>query len=441
MADEDKQTGNNSTYYHRGNAGGEDAKLDTTNPKKPIGEDGVLNPEGGKKIVEGAENLPYGIGTFVHVGETVYYISKGDNDEAAKHLAQAGVSVLVPSSGNKFVDYGTGQVVSLGVDQAFEMQQNNNQDSQETDKPSVYDTAKDAWDKYTGEHDKRENEKLKQESDYKNQLDYDLRQEAYRLEKDGYNPEYDLLKQQAEREKYQPSDEANQAYQKKLIEINKQNFKTPEEKENAMAKAFGDYRDGKFEPSYKDDQLKKDTPNLDNPSKDKPQLDKDDNSDDGKSFFEDPAGWLKEHWKKWFGDDNNSEQEEWSDEDGGLPPGTVDDEGTPIEKDDDSQGQDTETPNGQPESPNGKGENEPNSESDPNGKGTPIQLPNAGGGHSAGLGGGKGAGTMGAGNPSSPVSDPLLIALNTGNNRSDIKIVSHDEENSSKMLDTNQDGI
>ena len=179
------------------------------------------------------------------------------------------------------------------------------------------------------------------------------------------------------------------------------------------------------------------------PSKDKPKSD-----DDGKSewekFKEDPLGYLKDApqniWDWLRGKDDNDNQLA-KDDNGKDPQGKDTPNDNPEKQPTEPQGKDTETPNGQPESPNGKGENEPNGESDPNGKGTPIQLPNAGGGHSAGLGGGKGAGTMGAGNPSSPVSDPLLIALNTGNHRSDIKIVSHDEENSSKMLDTNQDGI
>ncbi|MBR3424714.1 MAG: hypothetical protein IKG79_01500, partial [Neisseriaceae bacterium] len=158
---------------------------------------------------------------------------------------------------------------------------------------------------------------------------------------------------------------------------------------------------------------------------------------------EKPLEWLgwKDKDDKQPENQSDNQAEEWNDEDGGLPPGTVDDEGTPIEKDDDGQGKDTENPNGQPESPNGKGENEPNGESDPNGKGTPIQLPNAGGGHSAGLGGGKGAGTMGAGTPNAPYYDPLVIALQSGDHDSKISVTSYTDENGGKMLDLDEDGI
>ena len=185
------------------------------------------------------------------------------------------------------------------------------------------------------------------------------------------------------------------------------------------------------------------TPSLDTPSKDKPKSD-----DDGKSELQklkdDPLGYLKDLpqrlWDKLRGKDDDDNQ--LAKDDNGKDPQGKDGE-QPQEPVGESQpqGKDTETPNGQPESPNGKGENEPNGESDPNGKGTPIQLPNAGGGHSAGLGGGKGAGTMGAGTPNAPYYDPLVIALQSGDHDSKISVTSYTDENGGKMLDLDEDGI
>ncbi|MBR6026745.1 MAG: hypothetical protein IK065_04015, partial [Neisseriaceae bacterium] len=223
-------------------------------PKQPIGwkkDDNTLID--GETLLEAAENTPV-VGGVVHAGEAGFAAGSGDFDKAAEHAAHAAVSAI-SGTGSKVGDEVLSQAADAAVSKVFEQQDDNQQsDSQNTDKPSWYETIENAYDKYTGEYDRREIEKLKQEYDYKNRLDYDLRQEAYRLENDNYNPEYDLLKQQAKRNEYQLSDAAKEEYQNALIELNKQHFDSTEAKENALAKLFGEYRDGKFEYNADDKQ-------------------------------------------------------------------------------------------------------------------------------------------------------------------------------------------
>ena len=417
-------------------------------------------------------------------------------DEAAARVPASQVEAEYPPTNRKIDDI---DAVQREIEQIHQ------------DYPDLSVRDPEYWNKVNKIYDKYD------KSDYKNRLDYDLRQEAYRLEKDGYNPEYDLLKQQAEREAYKPSDAAVEAYRQEMLKINQQHYDTPQEHENAMREAFGKYRDGKFEPSANDgsnsqnntpnadnqpkdtpkyddshkqdnykptdnppqdtpkgddgNKLNMDTPNLDNQPKDTPKGD-DDGQSGWEQFWDNPVDFLKKQWDKLTGKDKDDKQ-----------PDNQSAKDTPNTDNKDSQPQDgKDTPNEKPaETPDNNGEQ---NGGDDNGAGTGtggddnggagagtggggsgsgagagggtgggagsgsgagsgggVAVPGAGSGFGAGLDGGPGAGTMGAGTPNAPYYDPLLIALNTGNQDSKISVTSYTEENGGKMLDLNEDGI
>ena len=186
------------------------------------------------------------------------------------------------------------------------------------------------------------------------------------------------------------------------------------------------------------------TPLDDNLQLTTPELPENPSNDDGKSWGERIEDLLKKPLE-WLGlkdkDDKQPEnqaeanQEEWNDEIDGFPDGVFDDEGTPMANDDAADGV-----SGSGDSASGQGDGA----QDQPPTGSMCEIPGAGSGFTAGLGGGSGAGTLGQCNPNSPYRypDPLVISLKTGTGNNNIHIISHDDADyQSKMLDFNGDGI
>ena len=330
-------------------------------------------------------------------------------------------------------------VIEQAGDMAFGKNDNNNtQSQQDTDKPTI---GEHLWDygqqvTQTGKYNP-DNYKTEPQARY----DYDLQKQYDRelqkikengdsqVEKGNLDRYYD--QQQAERNAYKPSDDAVENYRQRMIDLNNLYRNDSENLQKAHADLFGQFRDGKLEPTYSDDnhssqntpnadnqkyddnqsvkdnpsqdnqksddgnKLKMDTPNLDNQPKDTPQTDNDSKSAWEKfveNFIEKPLEWLG-----------------WKDKD------------TP-------ESQLTEL-NGQGETdPTGSGNGDNDNPNNPNGNPEPLQVPGAGNGFGAGLGDGNGAGTKDLGDPKTPFYDPLLIALQTGGNNTSISVVSHNEK-------------
>ena len=257
---------------------GEEVKMEYTPNKLGGYEDDGHTIFSGEKVIEAARNSP--LEPAVDLGEGIKKFKDGEPGaewSIGKSIWGAfGGGVIGKLIGGGTKGAATGAVVgSLGTAGIDYAQQKHKESQQDTDKPSMYENVKETGDKH------------QQESDYKNHLDYDLRQEAYQREKDGYKPEYDLLKQQAKRNEYKPSEEANQAYQQRLIEINKQHFATPKEKEDAMAQAFGEWRDGKFEPNAGlDESILNKLVKL---------------TDNGFDWLKEKFDWLPDEFKEWLG--------------------------------------------------------------------------------------------------------------------------------------------
>ena len=392
-----------------------------------------------EKVVEVGENLPSWGGSLVHAGEAVYYIATGKNDEAIKHLVQAGVGVLIPSSGNTFVDYTTGQVVSLGVDQSFEqMQQDNTQ--QDTDKPAWYETVKDAI------------QKAIQRGEY-NPKNYQTEQ----------SPRYDSdLQQQYEQELKDAGVYDADGYIVNVVELGnigrKYDQKQAERNEHKQSENDGN-------------KLKMDTPNLDNPSKDNQKSD-DDNKSEWEQFWDNPLQYgidlAKDAWNKLWGKDKDDNQ--IAKDNNGTDPQSQDGKDTPADTPKE-QPQNENTPEQNPAQPNGKDGESPDGQGaggsmggggsedgqggDEHGGGENGGAENGGGengsgsgtgsnpgaGSAGGFGGGLGGGgSLGDFQPNKAYADPLLIDLNT-HGRIGIKVVSYHDENGGKWLDINGDGI
>ena len=234
---------------------------------------------------------------------------------------------------------------------------------------------------------------------------------------------------------------------------------------------YGEFEKTETNNSKSDDgnKLKMDTPNLDNQPKDTPKGD-----DDGKSgweqFWDNPVDFFKKQWDKLTGNDKDDNQSDNQlakdtpnlDNNGKDPAGENNPDGSQA---DNPKGKGEENPNAGKDGEDGQGaggatgggsqgggqDNPDNPEKPDNpdnpSKGDPLKLPGAGGGHTGGLHGGGGAGTLGAGDPSAPVADPLLIGLEPNGNAhygkdyATISVTSYDEENGGKWLDINGDGI